>query len=114
MEYIMFMATIQAPFLYLIWRFFQKEQSEHRQALRSLRKQNQHISHFMDTLKMSLERVSEDLYGKGKINTRFQNLEKKILNFQSKLEDMELYTGLNNPKSKEFSPNPVLKDKNFI
>lgn len=115
MEYIMFMVSIQTPFLYFIWRLFHKEQKEHRQALRSLKKQNEHISRFMDTLKMSLERVSEDLYGAGKISARFKNLEDNILNFQSKLEDMEIYTGLNNtPESKEFSPSPILKDKSFI
>ena len=109
MEYIMFMATIQAPFLYLIWRLFHKEQSEHRQALRNLKKQNEHISRFMETLKMSMEKVSEDLYGKGKINTRFQDLEKKVLHFESKLEDMELYTGLSNTKPRAFFPFPYLK-----
>ena len=114
MEYIIFMVTIQIPFLYIIWRFFHKERFEQRQDLRNLKKQKEHISRFMDTLKMSLERVSEDLYGTGKINTRFQDLEKQILNFQSKLEDMELYTGLNNVKPKEFSPSPILKDKSFI
>ena len=114
MEYILFMTTIQAPILYLIWRLFQKEQAEHRQTLRNLKKQNESISRFMDTLKMSLERVSEDLYGRGKISVRFQGLEEKILHFQSKLEDMELYTGLNNTKAKEFSPSPTLKDKSFI
>ena len=108
------MATIQIPFLYLIWRFFHRRQSEYKQTLRTLKKQNEHISRFMDTLKMSLERISEDLYGKGKINSRFQDLEGKVLKFQSKLEDMELYTGLTNTKAKEFSPSPVLKDKSFI
>ena len=108
------MATIQIPFLYLIWRLFHKEQFEHKQTLRTLKKQNEHISRFMDTLKMSLERISDDLYGKGKINSRFQELEGKVLTFQSKLEDMELYTGLTNSKVKEFSPAPVLKDKSFI
>jgi len=112
MEYIMFMVTIQFPFLYLIWRLFHKEQYEHKQTLKTLKKQNENITRFIDTLKMSLERVSEDLYGKGKINSRFEDLESKVLDFQSKLEDMELYTGLTN--SKGFSPSPVLKDKSFI
>lgn len=114
MEYIIFMATIQVPFLYLIWRLFHKGQAEQRQALKTLKKQTEHITRFMDTLKMSLERVSDDLYGRGKITSRFEDLESQILRFQSKLEDMEIYTGLNNSKAKEYSPSPVLKDKSFI
>ena len=62
---------------------------------------------------MSLERISEDLYGKGKINSRFFSLERNLQEFKAKLEDMEIYTGLNNTKT-EFSPPSLLKDKNFI
>ena len=113
-QYIMFMITIQTPFLYLIWRLFQKEQQEQRLTLRKIKKQNEHITRFIDTLKMSLEKVSEDLYGSGTINTRFNELEKKTSNFQAKLEDMELYTGLNNINTKESTPSPILKDKSFI
>ena len=113
MEYIIFMIAIQAPFLYLIWRLFNLEKAEYRKVIRNLKNQNENMTRVVDTLKMSLERISEDLYGKGKINSRFFNLERNLQEFKVKLEDMEIYTGLNNTKTK-FSPSSALKDKNFI
>ena len=115
MDYIIFMATIQAPFLYLIWRLFQKNSLTIREELKGLKKQNEHIVNFMDTLKMSFEKMSEDIYGNGKVNSRLFEIEKQIKAFQKKLEDMELYTGLNtNSQSLEdFSSSASLPDKDF-
>jgi len=80
------------------------EQNENRKTLRTLKKQQEHVSHFIDTLKMSLERMSEDLYGAGKVNARFFKLEKNLKDIEEKLIDMEIYTGLNNKKASSFSP----------
>ena len=112
MDYLIFMITIQGPFLYLGWRLFQKQNTENKQLNRSLKKQNEHIANFMDTLKMSIERISEDLYGQGKINSRFFEIEKNYKQLKDKIYDMETYTGLNN--SEKYSPSPVLKEKDFI
>ena len=109
MDYIIFMITIQAPFLYLIWRLFQKNSLETREELKSLRKQNEHIVNFMDTLKLSFEKMSEDIYGNGKVNSRLFEIEKNFKTLQKQFQDMELYTGLNtHPQSLEdiSSPNP--------
>ena len=110
MDYIIFMATIQSPFLYLIWRFFRIQNSENKNLIRALKQQNEHRAYFIDTLKMSIERISEDLYGKGKINSRFFEIEKNYTSLKNKINDMEVYTGLNN--SEPYSP--VLKEKDFI
>lgn len=112
MDYIIFMVSIQSPILYVLWRFFQKQNTENKKLVRSLKKQNEHIAHFMDTLKMSIERISEDIYGKGKINSRFFEIEKNYSSLKEKIYDMETYTGLNNADS--YSPSPVLKEKDFI
>ena len=66
----------------------------------------------MDTLKTSIERISEDIYGKGKINSRFFEIEKNYAQLKDKIYDMETYTGLNNSES--YSASPVLKEKDFI
>ena len=114
MDYIIFMATIQAPFLYLIWRLFQKNSLAVREELKNLRKQNEHIVNFMDTLKLSFEKMSEDIYGGGKVNSRIFEIEKKLKTMEKQFQDMELYTGLNTSSSslEDFSSSP-LKDKDF-
>ena len=114
MDYIIFLITIQVPFLYLIWRLFQKNSLEGREELKSLRKQNEHIVNFMDTLKMSFEKMSEDIYGNGKVNSRLFEMEKNIKSLQKQFRDMELYTGLKtNTSSLDDLSSPSLKDKDF-
>ena len=114
MDYIIFLLTIQAPFLYLIWRLFEKNSFTVRQELKSLRKQNEHIVNFMDTLKLSFEKMSEDVYGNGKVNSRIFKIENELKAFKKQLQDMELYTGLNTSSNslEDFSSAP-LKDKTF-
>lgn len=114
MDYIIFMASIQAPFLYLIWRLFQKNSLTTRKELKSLRKQNEHIVNFMDTLKLTFEKMSEDIYGTGKVNSRIFEIEKNLKSLKNQLKDMELYTGLNTSSSslEDFKSSP-LKDKDF-
>ena len=115
MDYIIFMITIQAPFLYLIWRLFKKNSVEIREELKNLRKQNEHITNFMDTLKLSFEKMSEDIYGNGKVNSRIFAIEKRIKTLQKRFQDMELYTGLNTSANtlEDLSSSASLKDKDF-
>ena len=115
MDYIIFMITIQSPFLYLIWRLFQKNSLKIREELRNLRKQNEHIVNFMDTLKLSFEKMSEDIYGNGKVNSRLFEMENQLKTLQKQFRDMELYTGLNTSANsmEELSSSAPLKDKDF-
>ena len=113
MDYIIFMLTIQIPFLYLIVRFFQKNSLEVKNEIKKLRKQNEHIVNFMDTLKMSFEKMSEDIYGNGKVNSRLFEMENQLKAFQKKFRDMELYTGLNASSLEDLSSSAPLQDKDF-
>ena len=115
MDYIIFMATIQAPFLYLIWRLFQKNSLEIREELKNLRKQKEHIVNFMDTLKLSFEKMAEDVYGNGKVNSRLFEMENHLKTLQKQFQDMELYTGLNTSANsvEDLSSSASLKDKDF-
>lgn len=115
MEYIIFLLTIQCPFLYLIWRLFQSRDLETRASLRAFKKQNEHIANFMDTLRMSVEKISEDIYGRGKVNARMFQIEKEAREMKKRLNQMELYTGLNssNKTLDELSADPSLKEKDF-
>ena len=115
MEYIIFLCTIQLPFLYLIGKIFQKQNSKMGRNLRALKKQNEHTANFMDTLRMSVEKISEDIHGNGKVNTRMFQLEKEIKELKDCFRQMELYTGLNtNRKSLEDLASPHLRGKDFI
>ena len=115
MEYIIFLLTIQFPFLYLIWKFFQKQHSEINNNLRSLKTQTEHIANFMDTLKLSVEKISEDIYGNGKVNARMFQIEKEIKELRKCFQQMEIYTGLNTSPSalEDLSSSSSLKEKDF-
>ncbi|MCY4321068.1 MAG: hypothetical protein OXC37_01485 [Bdellovibrionaceae bacterium] len=115
MEYIIFMITIQSPFLYLIWRLFQKNSLQIREELKNLRKQNEHIVNFMDTLKLSFEKMSEDIYGNGKVNSRIFQIETSLKNMQKQFKNMELYTGVNTSESslENLQSSSYLKEKDF-
>ena len=99
MEYIIFLFTIQLPFVYLIWRLAQKQTSEVNRNMRILKQQNEHIANFMDTLRMSVEKISEDLYGNGKVNARMFQMEREIKELKKCFQQMEIYTGLNTRNS---------------
>lgn len=115
MEYIIFLLTIQIPFLYLIWRMGQKQTSESSRNMRILKRQNEHIANFMDTLRLSVEKISEDLYGSGKVNSRMFQIEKEIKELKESFHQMEIYTGLNTKNSalEDLPSSHKLKDKGF-
>ena len=115
MEYIIFLLTIQAPFLYFMWKIFQHSGAETSRNMRNLKKQNEHIANFMDTLRMSVEKMSEDIYGNGKVNSRMFQIEKEIKELKKCFHQMELYTGLrtNNQTLEELSSSSSLKEKDF-
>ncbi len=80
----------------------------------SLKKQNEHIANFMDTLRMSVEKISEDVYGNGKVNSRMFYMEKELNELKTRIRQMELYTGLrSSDKLESLSSSSTLKDKSF-
>lgn len=115
MEYIIFLVTIQTPFLYLIWKIFQKQTGESTRLLRNLKRQGDHTANFMDTLRLSVEKISEDIYGNGKVNARMFEIEREIKKLQENFRQMELYTGLStkNRVLEEISSSSALKEKDF-
>lgn len=115
MEYIIFLSTIQLPFLYLIWKFTQKHTLKVNRNMKILKKQNEHIANFMDTLRMSVEKISEDIYGNGKVNSRMFEMENEIQELKKCFQQMEIYTGLNTRGSvlENLSSSGSLKGKDF-
>ena len=115
MEYIIFLLTIQLPFLYLAWKIVQKNSSEITRSMRILKTQNEHIANFMDTLRLSVEKISEDIYGNGKVNARMFQIEKNIKELKKSFQQMELYTGLNTSSNalEDLTSSSSLKEKDF-
>ena len=115
MEYIIFLITIQIPFLYLIWKFFQQRNLEAGKNMRALKKQTDYIANFMNTLKMTVEKISEDIYENGKINSRIFQIEKDIKDLKTSFRQMELYTGLRTSEKtfESLSSSSKLKEKDF-
>ena len=115
MEYIIFLLTIQLPFLYIIWKLVQKQTSEMGRNMRVLKKQKEHIANFMDTLRMSVEKISEDVYGNGKVNSRMFQMERDITELKKCFQQMEIYTGLKTRSSvlDDLTSSSHLKDKEF-
>ena len=115
MEYIIFLVTIQLPFVYMIWRWFQKYRFENLKALRESKERMDHVASFMDTLRVSVEKISEDIYGKGQVSTRMFNIEKEVKELKKHFHHIEVYTGLGdgtNPLD-ELSSRTGLKEKSF-
>lgn len=96
MDYIIFFASIQIPFLYIIWKMLNNKSFKQQQNLQILQKQHAHIANFMDTLRLSIEKISEDIYGKdGFVNkTNWKKAEQEIKNIQAKIHELEIYTGV--------------------
>ena len=116
MAYIIFLITIQSPFLYFIWKLFQRQSLKSNRNLQILRKQNEHIANFMDTLRLSVEKISDDIYNKkGAFPSRLENIEGEIKDIKENLRQMELYTGLNTKTliEEEINSSPFIKDKDF-
>ena len=112
MEYIIFLITMQVPFLYMIWKMNQKHSSKINSNMRVLKKKHEYITNFMDTLRMSIEKISEDIYGSGKVNSRMFRIEKELQELKKGFREMEIYTGLQtHHNSTEDLPSNPLEDR---
>ena len=85
MDYIIFLATMQIPFLYIVWRMFRSQgermESRTREKLRQMDERQKRISHMTDVFKMTLETSRADAAS-------------QINNIQGRLRELEKYTGL--------------------
>lgn len=88
MQYIIFMLTIQLPFIYLVWKFFKNYESKSFQAVKTLSTQTRKTAAVMDMLRMSLEKSTEDVY------SRLKAVEGKPELIESRIYQLEKYTGL--------------------
>ena len=104
MEYIIFLITIQVPFVYFMWRVFQNQQSRLLMNLRMLENRLKKTQNLIEALRVSAEKTSNQLE---------RDLEKTRALYalsETRLNQLEKYTGLRN---KDFSQSSLLKDKEF-
>lgn len=107
MEFIVFLITIQLPFVYLVWRFFKSYESKVLKNLRISTAQNERMSHMIDTLRLSLEKSAEDIYKK------IGELKKEQDQQARRLNQLEEQTGLRVSLPEEITKQTSLQNKNF-
>ena len=109
MEYFIFLITIQLPFCYLVWKFFQGHETRTASNLRILNTQSERMTHMIDTLRLSIEKSADDLY------RRVKKMETEQKLIKSRIYQIEKYTGLrsniNSPV--EFPSSDSIQDKDF-
>lgn len=103
MEYIIFLITIQIPFLYFIWKLFKTHQNRTLANLRMLETRMGQIRNLVDALRLSMEKSSE-------------NLEKDVEKIRAiyaltsaRINQLEKYTGLGEDRS----TSSILKNHDF-
>ncbi len=109
MDYIIFLATMQIPFLYIVWRMFRSQgermESRTREKLRQMDERQKRISHMTDVFKMTLETSRADAAS-------------QINNIQGRLRELEKYTGLRTEaplQARDLPSNEApLRDREFV
>ena len=104
MDYIVFLLTIQTPFLYLVWKIFQTRAKETRKDFHLLKRRTENIANFMDTLRLSVEKISEDIYREGQVNAKMRKMDGAIKDLKKSLAELELYTGMSDSALTEDMP----------
>ena len=105
MQYIIFLITIQLPFIYLFWKIFQIYQTKYNKILSNLVIQTKTTVNSVDMLRLSLEKSTENIY------SRLKDIEKKQGLIESRIFQLEKYTGL---RSNSSNLTDTLADKDLI
>ena len=104
MEYIIFLATIQLPFLYFIWKLFKTYQNRLLVNLRILETRIGQLRNLVETLRLSTEKAADDL------EKDLEKIRAVYALTNVRLKQLEKYTGL---RPNDFAPSSILKDKDF-
>ena len=97
MDYIIFLITIQAPFLYFIWKIFQTRQNRLLVVLRTLETRMGQTRNLLEALRLSLEKTAGDL------EKDMEKIRAAYALTAFRLKKLEKYTGLEDDSS------PVLR-----
>ena len=103
MEYIIFLITIQTPFLYLIWKVFKTHQNRTHANLRMLETRMGQIRNLVEALRLSMEKSSDNL------EKDMEKIRAIYALTSARINQLEKYTGLDEAGSNH----SILKDHNF-
>ena len=88
MEYIIFLITIQTPFLYFIWKVFKTDQKRTLANLRMLETRMGQIRNLVEALRLSMEKSSDD------VEKDMEKIRTIYALTNARLNQLEKYTGL--------------------
>lgn len=88
MEYIIFLITIQIPFLYFIWKVFKTHQNRTHTNLRMLETRMGQIRNLVEALRLSTEKSSDDL------EKDMEKIRAIYALTSARINQLEKYTGL--------------------
>lgn len=116
MDYLVFLITLQLPFIYLFWRFFKGYESRSNANMRLFKKQIDQTSSLFETLRamsdknrQSLEKTCRELEEE---NQRLKVTMHRYNQFyEERLRELEKCTGIS--PSVSLASSAFLKDKDF-
>ena len=110
MSYIVFIVTLQVPFFYFLWKFFQSYESRSNIKLRMLQKDIKNSEGLYNAMRMAYQKTREDL------NAEVEFLKSELVVAKNHIQQLERHTGI-----RQSSPVPTmewdsesLKDKDFV
>ena len=110
MNYIVFIATLQIPFLYFLWKFFQSYESRVNIKLRMLQKKLDNTDSLCNVMRIAYQK------SKGDMDVEIDSLKAELITAKNHIQQLERYTGL-----RKSSPVPTmewnsesLQNKDFI
>ena len=117
MDYIIFLVTLQLPFIYLFWRFFKGHERRMNVNLRLFKKQIDQTNSLFETLRAISDKNRETLQETCK-NLEEENAQLKLTIqrynkiYEERLRELERCTGIN-PSLSPLASSPPLKGKDF-
>ena len=93
MDYIIFLITIQAPFLYFIWKIFQTRQNRLLATLRALETRMGQARNLLEAQRLSLEKTGGDL------EKDMEKIRAAYALTAFRMKRLEKYTGLEDDSS---------------
>ena len=116
MDSLIFLATLQLPFIYLFWRFFKRREGREGEELRSLRKQVHQTQTLFETLRSVSDKNRESLQKRCDVleeeNSRLKvTLHRYSKFYEERLRELERCSGIS--PSASLASSSFLKDKDF-
>lgn len=98
MNYIFFIATLQIPFLYFLWKVFQAYESRTNVKLRMLQKDLDNLEGLQNVMRMAHQKMRDDLNGE------IVFLKSELTVAKNHIQQLERHTGI-----RQSSPVPTVE-----